>query len=107
MESSEGGENTGGHIIVKHKGQAQNVNIQVQLGVRQNVLRGVDEPQQTPCRSRVPTGHQQERTATPLAMRVVYTAVFRSLMRLGTEELGHDDRTADVAAEGEGDEDQR
>ena len=97
-------EDAGGNVVEEHERQAQNVDVQIQGRVRQDLLRGVDELQQGVAAKQTDAhqhGAQHGRADEGGVDRGLHLAVF-----LCAKVAGHDDRAADVAAKGKGDEDQ-
>ena len=97
-------ENAGGYVVKEHEGQAQDVDVQVQGRVGQDLGRGVDELKQGVAPQKAHQhqgGHQHRAPDQGGGDGGLHVAVL-----LGPEKPGHDDRTADVAPKGEGDEDQ-
>src|SRR5699024_5062430 len=101
---AQGREDAGGHVVEEHEGQAQDVDVQIQGRVGQDFLRGVDELQQSVAAEQAHRhqGGHQDGTADQGSG----DGGFHVLVLLCAEEPGHDDGTADVAAKGEGNEDQ-
>ena len=101
---AQSGEDAGGDVVEEHEGQAQNVDVQIQGRVGQDLFRGVDELQQSVAAEQADDhqhGAQHGGTDQGSVDRSLHIIVF-----FCAEVAGHDDRAADVAAEGEGDEDQ-
>lgn len=100
----QGGEDAGGHVVKEHERQAVDVDIQIQGGVRHDLLRGVDGPQQIGAKGQ-PHRHQHGADhGTGDQGRM--DGGLHVGDPLGAEELRHDDRAADVAPKGKGNEDQ-
>ena len=101
---SQRGENTRRQIVEKHKGQAPDVDVQIQGRIREHFLRRVDEPQKAVA-AEDPHQHQQQahRTAGQHGggHRGLHAAVF-----LRAKELRDQHGAADVAAKGKGNENQ-
>ena len=101
---AKGREDAGGNVVEEHEGQTQNVDVQIQCRICKDLLRGVDELQQGVAAKQA-NGHQhraQHRRADKGGVdRGLHLTVF-----FCAEVAGHDDRAADVAAKGKGDEDQ-
>ena len=101
---AKGGENARGNVIEEYEGQTPDVDIQIQRRVGEHLLRGVNQRQQTVAAE---DAHQHQQQAHQTAGQRgggyggLYVAVFPR-----TEKLGHQHGAPDVAAEGEGDEDQ-
>ena len=98
------GEDAGGDVVEEHEGQAQHVDVQIQRGICQNFVRGVDELQQAVAAHQT-NEHQHGAQHGGTDQRGVDRGLHLVVV-LRAEVAGHDDRAADVAAEGEGDEDQ-
>ena len=101
---SQGGENARGNVIEKYEGQTPDVDIQIQRRVGEHFLRGVDQRQQAVAAE---NAHQHQQQANHAAGQRggghggLYIAIFPR-----AEQLGYQHGAADVAAEGEGNEDQ-
>ena len=101
---AKGREDAGGNVVEEHEGQTQNVDIQIQRGICKDLLRGVDELQQGVAAQQTNAhqhGAQHRRADEGGVDRGLHLAVF-----LCAKVAGHDDRAANVAAKGKGDEDQ-
>ena len=101
---AKGREDAGGNVVEEHEGQAQNVDIQIQRGICKDLLRGVDELQQGVAAQQTNAhqhGAQHGRADEGGVDRGLHLTVF-----LCAKVAGHDDRAANVAAKGKGDEDQ-
>ena len=98
------GEDAGGDVVEEHEGQAQHVDVQIQRGICQNFVRGVDELQQAVAAHQT-NEHQHGAQHGGTDQRGVDRGLHLVVV-LRAEVAGHDDRAADIAAEGEGDEDQ-
>ena len=100
-----GGENARGNVIEKYEGQTPDVDIQIPRRVGEHFLRGVDQRQQAVAAK---NAHQHQQQANHAAGQRggghggLYIAIFPR-----AEQLGYQHGAADVAAEGEGNEDQR
>ena len=102
---AERGENTGRHIIEKHKRQAADVNVQIQLRVLHDLIRRVDEAEEL-ARQQQANQHQNSAQARAGDERGIDRRLHAAQV-LRAEELRRHDGAADVAAKGKGDEDQR
>ena len=102
---AERGENTGRHIIEKHKRQAADVNVQIQLRVLHDLIRRVDEAEEL-TRQQQADQHQNSAQARAGDERGIDRRLHAAQV-LRAEELRRHDGAADVAAKGKGDEDQR
>ena len=99
------GENTGRHIIEKHKRQAADVDVQIQLRVLHDLIRRVDEAEEL-TRQQQADQHQNSAQARAGDERGIDRRLHAAQV-LRAEELRRHDGAADVAAKGKGDEDQR
>ena len=102
---SQGGEDARGDVVEKDKGQAPDVDVQVELRGGEGLRRGVDEPEQPAAAQDAP---QHQRPAEEGAgdagggHRRLHLPVLP-----GSEELGYYHGTAHVAPKGKGQENQR
>ena len=99
------GENAGCHIVKEHGGQTVDVNVQIELGVCKDLLRRLDQAQQAAAED-YSDDHQKSAGHAACDQRGQHGG-FHLTILLRTEELRRQDGRADVAAEGEGNEDQR
>ena len=93
-----------GYIIKEHERKPPDINIQIELGIRQDLRRRMDGLQQDAA-SQDPCRHQHGAEHGAGDHGRMYGRLHPAII-LGSEKLGDDDGTADVAAKGEGDEDQ-
>ena len=99
------GEDALGDVVEEHEGQTQRVHVQIQRGIVEDFRRRADELQQRVAAENADEHQDQAGHGAGDHARVhggLHLAV-----ALRAEILGHHHRAADVAAEGEGDEDQR
>ena len=101
----QGGENAGGDVVEKDKGQAPDIDIQIELGPGKGRLRRADEAQQ-PAAAQHSGQHQRGAEEGAGNAGGGYRR-FHLPVLPGPEELGDHHGAAHVAAEGESQEDQR
>lgn len=99
-----GGENAGGDIIEEDEGQAVDIDVQIQLRVRQDFLRGADQPQKAVTAG--DTQDHQRRTYRRTENAGGVDRRLHALIVFGAKQLGHNDGTAHIAAKGKGQENQ-
>ena len=101
---SQCGEDAGGEVIEEYKGQAPYIDIQVQGRVCKDLLRGIDQLQQSAAAQ---DAHQHQHGAGDTAGdHGGGNGGFHIPVLPRAKKLGDQHRAADVAAKGEGDEDQ-
>ena len=93
------------NIIEEHKGQAPDIDIQVQRGIGQHVLRSLDQLQQRLLENQ-PQRHQHGAHCAAENQRGMHGG-FHIGVQLCPEVARHHHRAADIAAKGKGDKDQR
>ena len=99
-----GNENAGGDIIEEDEGQAIDIDVQIQLRVRQDFLRGADQPQKAVTAG--DTQDHQRRTYRRTENAGGVDRRLHALIVFGAKQLGHNDGTAHIAAKGKGQENQ-
>ena len=98
------GKHAGRDVIKEHKGQTPAVDVQIELRVGEDLLGRIDQAQKQPAaRDADHHQHPAQRRAADEGGRDGRPQV---AIPARAEELGQDDRAADVAAEREGDENQ-
>ncbi len=101
---AQSGEYAGCDVVEEHKGKTQKIDVEVELRICHNVVRGVDEAKQRSCAEE--TCQHQTATDNAAGDEGGVNGSFQLLELLGSKQLGHDDRAANVGAEGNGNKDE-